>query len=492
MEFVEEHRVRELGLTGEDIVESVVKPYTAARKCRYTDILMEQGLSDQRLAGAVSRARPFFFVSHPWGRPFGEVLDLVLANYRERAKAASLDPGAAPLGDEYLWIDVFALNHHAGSSARSAELASVPEVVADAEETLVVVPLNTEGLQTVAEAWNVEVRPGARILGARPGRGASAEGAAGAAAGTSNGGATAAGAASGSPQESRAALRIPPSARPHGHLSRHAVSLAWLHRFAEDHRVRELGLTGEAVVERVVKRYTAPRRCRYTDLLAEQAHDDLSLAGAVSCGRPFFFVSHPWGRPFAEVLDLVDAHFGERAKAARLRHGATSPEPDHVFLWIDVFALNHHAGSSARSAELASVPEVVADAEETLVVVGQGGAALEAAAQGWHVQVKSNGGSVAVSPIPEEQEPPGPSDGGVAAALPLGGGAASSGGAAGAPPVLPVFGALASLVSAGSGSSAGGERDRSRNGTPRRRRGAVGGREEGLDSPKASLLANGL
>ncbi|GLC69953.1 hypothetical protein PLESTF_000903400, partial [Pleodorina starrii] len=89
------------------------------------------------------------------------------------------------------------------------------------------------------------------------------------------------------------------------HVSRAAVSLAWLRQFVAKHRVAERNLTTEELTKQVVMPLTKDRQCRFTQLLL----DDPDQAQYVSRGRPFYFISHAWSRPFMETLAMVECHF---------------------------------------------------------------------------------------------------------------------------------------------------------------------------------------
>ena len=90
----------------------------------------------------------------------------------------------------------------------------------------------------------------------------------------------------------------------------------------------------------IIKTSTAPGE-RYVDLLAQWGN-----GGAVSQCRPFYFISHGWGRPFSELVEMITEHFSPGRQRA-WRRGDMGEElpvltPSEVFLWLDVFALNQH------------------------------------------------------------------------------------------------------------------------------------------------------
>ena len=87
-----------------------MKPSTEGPRCRYVDLLVEEGKS-----GAVSSGRPFYFISHVWGRPFSELVVMCkqhFAEERQRAWRRGLPPlhpsevgrvGVAPRGARYIY-----------------------------------------------------------------------------------------------------------------------------------------------------------------------------------------------------------------------------------------------------------------------------------------------------------------------------------------------------------------------------------------------------
>lgn len=66
------------------------------------------------------------------------------------------------------------------------------------------------------------------------------------------------------------------------------------------------GLTTEQVVEHIIKPATQAQSCRYTTFLMLGPETSKQ---AVSQGRPFFFISHGWSRPFSELLVMLTRHF---------------------------------------------------------------------------------------------------------------------------------------------------------------------------------------
>lgn len=62
----------------------------------------------------------------------------------------------------------------------------------------------------------------------------------------------------------------------------------------------------------------------------------------LSHGRPFYFVSHAWSRPFWETLNMLVWHFApEQQRVWRRRDGQAAPllSPEDVYCWMDVFAI---------------------------------------------------------------------------------------------------------------------------------------------------------
>lgn len=59
-------------VTTTDVVEKYVKPRTAASRQRFVDWLQGNGHADEADVGM-----PMYFVSHAWGRPFEETMNMV-------------------------------------------------------------------------------------------------------------------------------------------------------------------------------------------------------------------------------------------------------------------------------------------------------------------------------------------------------------------------------------------------------------------------------
>ena len=163
-----------------------------------------------------------------------------------------------------------------------------------------------------------------------------------------------------------------PALTPPSVCSQAAVSLAWLQRFVAENRIRERGLNSVQLVKQIINPRTSSDGCRFFECLFPERRSaecrftdwmlrDPDLRGAVSQGRPFFFVSHTWSRPFAETLDMVVKHFEpERQKAWRRKDGQPLPPlaADEVFVWFDMFAVvsNDDSGAVQQWCACAQVP----------------------------------------------------------------------------------------------------------------------------------------
>lgn len=137
------------------------------------------------------------------------------------------------------------------------------------------------------------------------------------------------------------------------HPAARGVRLSWL-RAQLPGWAAALGdpqFTTAALVAGVVVPATADARCRYTELLPPAA-----TAPAAA------FVSHAWARPFAELVDNLTAHFADCGGDAA----------DDPAVWLDVFAVNQHAGP-AQSADLAAFDAVIRSTGVLLVSLDQAG-----------------------------------------------------------------------------------------------------------------------
>ncbi|KAG1659926.1 hypothetical protein FOA52_015364 [Chlamydomonas sp. UWO 241] len=142
------------------------------------------------------------------------------------------------------------------------------------------------------------------------------------------------------------------------------VSLDWLlNTFMAEHpelAAKKLP-TQHVVIDSIVKPAPAARHCRYVDL----------VGAPVSDGRPFYFVSHTWSRVFAETVGQLEEHFTSEAQSIWRCGQPVLPLTD-VFVWFDLFAINQHAFEG----DLGRLQEVVADAEQTQMIIDQEGAVL--------------------------------------------------------------------------------------------------------------------
>ncbi|GFR47675.1 hypothetical protein Agub_g9420, partial [Astrephomene gubernaculifera] len=167
------------------------------------------------------------------------------------------------------------------------------------------------------------------------------------------------------------------AAHPERHISRAAVSLAFLKRFVEEHKLSERKLTTRQLVCDIIKPATAAADCRYgyTEVMLQ----DAGQQAAVSQGKPFYFISHAWSRPCMETFDMVCHHFKpEQQRMWRRRDGQALPplSDEEVFVWLDIFAINQHEITDETDFDLAAVAEAVHDAECTLMVLDAEGTVL--------------------------------------------------------------------------------------------------------------------
>ncbi|KXZ49002.1 hypothetical protein GPECTOR_24g292 [Gonium pectorale] len=189
----------------------------------------------------------------------------------------------------------------------------------------------------------------------------------------------------------------PAQQRPKGHISRFALSLAWLNGFAAAHRLGERRLTTGQVVQEVVKPLTAKDRCRFAEwdprvadggstamstmATATATNASTDTPGAVADGRRFFFASHCWSGVFVETLAMLGHHFQPAQQRQWRRDAATGRPlpplaPDQVYIWLDVFAINQHVESCQQAADMGALAGVIADCEEVLMVLDHTGSPL--------------------------------------------------------------------------------------------------------------------
>ncbi|GLC46569.1 hypothetical protein PLESTB_001620200 [Pleodorina starrii] len=160
------------------------------------------------------------------------------------------------------------------------------------------------------------------------------------------------------------------------HVSRAAVSLVWLRQFVAKHRVAERNLTTEELTEQIVMPLTKGGKCRLTQLLL----DDPDQAQHVSQGRPFYFISHAWSRPFMETLAMVERHFAPDnqeiwRRSADGQQALPVLDAANVFMWFDMFAINQH--KPLQSGDLPTLGEAVRNAEGTFMVLDRAGTPLK-------------------------------------------------------------------------------------------------------------------
>ncbi len=116
------------------------------------------------------------------------------------------------------------------------------------------------------------------------------------------------------------------------------------------------------VVTDIVIPATKTRTCRFVNFLIGQG-----LRSSVSSGRPFYFVSHCWSRPFLELVEMIREHFSEGRQRIWRPHGEGVLSESEIFCWIDIFAINQHPGSSQY--DLRNLKYVLEGAQRTLMVL---------------------------------------------------------------------------------------------------------------------------
>ncbi|GIL73596.1 hypothetical protein Vretifemale_3763, partial [Volvox reticuliferus] len=167
-----------------------------------------------------------------------------------------------------------------------------------------------------------------------------------------------------------------------GRLAKFAVKLSWVLEFAEKCGVREHEFTAEQLVQNVLRPSTAEvGGCSFTELISRGIENG-TWNDELSQGKPFYFISHAWSRPFSETLDMLVRHFApEQQRLWRRKGGAVLPllSPGEVYCWFDVFAINQHADSAEQQRDFEDLAGVVEAAEETLLVLDNGGVALSRA-----------------------------------------------------------------------------------------------------------------
>ncbi len=110
------------------------------------------------------------------------------------------------------------------------------------------------------------------------------------------------------------------------------VSWTWLLTFVEKYNDMLTSFTAKDVVKKIIIPETSFAKVRYVDILP-----------ATVVSTPTYFASHVWSEPF---LDLVDSlkYF--------IEGNNNKGKKEEVFVWIDIFAVNQHAGSTYQSEDL--------------------------------------------------------------------------------------------------------------------------------------------
>lgn len=131
------------------------------------------------------------------------------------------------------------------------------------------------------------------------------------------------------------------------------ISLRLLHALSL-HVTAALGadVTTSEVVSEFVKPLTHEYGLRFVEILAD------SCSGERDVGQPHYFVSHAWGRPFAETVRRVLEFLSNASCFTKV--------------WFDVVAINQH---HADEAELSAFSTVIRDSHTfgTLVCLDQAG-----------------------------------------------------------------------------------------------------------------------
>lgn len=119
-------------LTTQEVVETIIKPRTAERKCSFVELSPPEKLSS-----------PTIYVSHTWSGPFVEMIDSTV-------KYVSLAQAGSPRKQAFVWLDVFAVNQHC--CEQEAELRHMERAIATADVTLLC--LDPQGF-TLGRTWNL-------------------------------------------------------------------------------------------------------------------------------------------------------------------------------------------------------------------------------------------------------------------------------------------------------------------------------------------------
>ncbi len=86
-------------------------------------------------------------------------------------------------------------------------------------------------------------------------------------------------------------------------------------------------MSTQDVVTKMIIPSTAEKKVRYTDLLPSKV-----------VSTPIYFVSHVWSEPFLDMIESVKYHVNDPA--------------EDVFIWLDIFAVNQHRGTSDQTNDL--------------------------------------------------------------------------------------------------------------------------------------------
>jgi hypothetical protein len=107
------------------------------------------------------------------------------------------------------------------------------------------------------------------------------------------------------------------------------VSLAFLRAFRAAHSAELQGKTTSEVCKQLVKPATEQPRDSLAALLRRMGATD-PQTGQPYAARATLFVSHAWRYSHTDLLDAIDAHAGHL------------PNPELVYVWLDVFSVNQH------------------------------------------------------------------------------------------------------------------------------------------------------
>lgn len=118
---------------------------------------------------------------------------------------------------------------------------------------------------------------------------------------------------------------------------------------------------------KIIKPVTATYQCSYASLLKRAFENTTFVEGeltypadvamvtenTLSRGRPYYFISHTWSRPFLELVGQVKQHFSRQMQMG-----------ENVFILLDIFAMNQHCHDDISSEELLkTLREIVACSE---------------------------------------------------------------------------------------------------------------------------------